>query len=539
MKSSRLESFCEAFYISGLENKEQVLLEAVRAVFVYHHIRKMGVELSDTPEDQERLFREMKRVSEENKFGHFPGDREFFHHLYSLADKLDLLELLVKLNQHERAGIVMVPDYLVHYLAEGFTGQTKTVLIAEAEKMAAGLRLLIKSKPEQEFTLTTEKYIIYMLLKAVFAECSNVRVVNQSIYRELLFKEQFDKIICIPSFGNRLTPEDTGKNFLTRESESTAIENLLQLVPPEGELTAVVPAKLTFASGPVQDFRRWILEHYCVSSIYALPEGIFRPFTSVKTYTITVSKTASQDTVAIGRLEENNYRLVQKQEHALPYDDFKQLEGWRIELFFVEAQEAIQRFKSSATEKIKLKEVAEIFRGKSVMKDDIQPGKIGVLNISNIDNGEILLDGIDTIQEEERKVKRYQLLKDDIVLTCRGTVNKVALTPVTERLVIASANIIVIRLDRRVLPGYLKIFLGSPVGQMLIKSFQRGTTVMNINPGDLGELEIPLIPMEQQRQIIEEFEAEHKKYRQALAEIEQRWARERDEIYSQFIDGGN
>lgn len=539
MKSSGLQSFCEIFYIRGLDNKEQVLLEAVRAVLVYRHIRKLGIELSDTAEDQERLFHEMKRVSEENKLGHFPGDREFFHHLYSLADKLDLLELLVKLNQHERTGIMMAPDYLVDHLAKSFAGTPKTVLIAEAEKMAASLHLLIKSKPEQEFTLTTEKYVTYMLLKTVFAECINVKIVNQSIYRELLFKEKFDRIICIPSFGSRLTPEDTGNNFLTRESECIAIENLMQLVRDEGKLTAVLPAKVNFASGSVQEFRRWILEHYRVDSIYALPEGIFRPFTSIKTYAITFSKTERQGAVAIGRLEEENYRLVPKQEHAMQYDDFKQLEDWRIELFFAEEQEAIQRFKSSAIEKVKLKEVAEIFRGKSIMKDCLQPGKIGVLNISNIEDGEILLDAIDTIQEEERKVKRYQLLKDDIVLTCRGTVNKVALFPETERLVIASANIIAIRLDRRVLPGYLKIFFESPVGQLLIKSFQRGTTVMNINPGDLGELEIPLIPMEKQMQIVEKFKAEHSKYRQALAEIEQRWAKERDEIYNQFIDGGN
>ena len=130
-------------------------------------------------------------------------------------------------------------------------------------------------------------------------------------------------------------------------------------------------------------------------------------------------------------------------------------------------------------------------------------------------------------------------MKDDVVLTCRGTVNKVALFPETEQLVIASANIIAIRLNPSILPAYLKIFLESPVGQMLIKSFQRGTTVMNINPGDLSEMEIPLLPLDKQAQIVDEFNAKHKTYRQALSEVEQRWAKEQKAIYNQFINGGN
>ena len=33
---------------------------------------------------------------------------------------------------------------------------------------------------------------------------------------------------------------------------------------------------------------------------------------------------------------------------------------------------------------------------------------------------------MDTIVEEERKVKRYELLKGDVVLSCRGTAIKAA-----------------------------------------------------------------------------------------------------------------
>jgi hypothetical protein len=49
----------------------------------------------------------------------------------------------------------------------------------------------------------------------------------------------------------------------------------------------------------------------------------------------------------------------------------------------------MQKFKSSHLEKMKLKEVAEEFRGKSILKKDTTLGSISVLNISNIENGDI------------------------------------------------------------------------------------------------------------------------------------------------------
>ena len=48
---------------------------------------------------------------------------------------------------------------------------------------------------------------------------------------------------------------------------------------------------------------------------------------------------------------------------------------------------------------------------KSILKKDTAVGNISVLNISNIENGEINYADMDTIVEEERKVKRYELLK--------------------------------------------------------------------------------------------------------------------------------
>ena len=200
---------------------------------------------------------------------HFPGDRDFFFDLYTLAESLNLVGLLSDLYKNERTGIVLAPDYLIAFLSEIVSDRVSSVMIAEAEKMAAGLQFLIDTNPEKKFTLMTDQYTIFLLLKTAFQEYQNVKVINQSIYRELLIADNFDLILSIPAFGGRLSIDETSKSFMTRETESIAIENLIRNINDSGRLVAVIPAKLTFASSQIKDFREWILENYGLDSIYS------------------------------------------------------------------------------------------------------------------------------------------------------------------------------------------------------------------------------------------------------------------------------
>ena len=122
-----------------------------------------------------------------------------------------------------------------------------------------------------------------------------------------------------------------------------------------------------------------------------------------------------------------------------------------------------------------------------------------MLNISNIENGQIDYSNMDTINEEERKVKRYELTTGDVVLSCRGTAIKSAVFKNQDKTIIASANLIVIRPKEKVKSEFIRIFFESPVGLAIIKSFQRGTTIMNINHSDIMEMEIPLLPIKSKK----------------------------------------
>ncbi len=125
-------------------------------------------------------------------------------------------------------------------------------------------------------------------------------------------------------------------------------------------------------------------------------------------YWITLSKQPVSQ-VILGRLGWKDGNLSPEMEQSLTPARFADRKDWRVDLYLADSQAELARYQASDIPKIKFKEVAEIFRGKSIMKKDIRPGEIAVLNISNLEEGEVLWDGLDTIAEERRKVRRYEL----------------------------------------------------------------------------------------------------------------------------------
>jgi len=489
-------------------------------------------ETSAFTKDKEKLFQYMKQATED-ELGFFPADRDDFWDIYEALKDIDLIDFTLEIYKNDRMGTVMSPLYLSSYISERMKKlKPQKILITEAEKHLAGLKLMVSQFKDSEFTLTTQLKPMYILLQLAFGEKRNVKIRFESIYTRCLEDEKFDYIYSLPAFGYK--PEEVGKRFLTRDSDGIAIENMLEHLGEAGTLDIIVPAKITFASMGYEKLREYIIKNFNVESIYILPEGTFRPATAIKTFMVTIT-TRYQEAIDIGILELNQRNFEIKDKKVIPIKEFLAHEDWRIELLLADDDENIQRFKSSNLEKVKLKDVAEVFRGKSILKKDTSLGSISVLNISNIEDGEIDYRNMDTIDEEERKIKRYELYTGDVVLSCRGTAIKSAVFEAQDKTIIASANLIVIRPKEKVKGEYVKIFFESPIGLAIIKSFQRGTTIMNINHADIMEMEIPILPLSKQQEMIDKYHEELKVYKEAIRIAEGRWSNIKENIYNELI----
>ncbi len=514
-------------YQRQISSREQLLNEMLRVKLT---LKKLEDNLHMI-NDKEKLFQFMKKTTED-ELGFFPADRDDFLDIFEALKDIDLIDFTLEIYKNDRMGTVISPVYLSTYISEKIWKlQPQKILITEAEKHLYGLRDMIKQCSNTELTLTTQLKPMSLLLKLAFGDNQNVKIRFASIYTECLPGETFDYIYALPTFGYK--PDESGRNFFTRDSDGVAIENMLGHLNKQGTLDIIVPAKITFTGMGYEKLRSYITKNFSVKSIYILPEGTFRPATSIKTYFFTITANP-QSNIEIGTMELNKgiFDVIDKK--MISTRELLAHEDWRIELLLSDDDENIQKFKSSNLEKVKLKEVAEVFRGKSILKKDTTLGSISVLNISSIENGEINYADMDTIDEEERKIKRYELLSGDVVLSCRGTAIKSAVFETQNKTIIASANLIVIRPKKKVTGEYIKIFLESPIGLAIIKSFQRGTTIMNINHSDIMEMEIPLTPMSAQREIINKYNDELAIYKSAISEAASRWAAIKNSLYNKL-----
>lgn len=527
--NSSIELILNTFYQRGITSREQLLTEILRIKRTLEIIEKE--DKGKILKDNEKLFQLMKKGTEQ-ELGFFPGDRDFFIKVLELCKDVDLIDYTFEIYKNDRMGVVIAPAYLTEFIYEFIDANNPaTILITEAEKHLSGLRALVEKYSEKLFTFTTQYPQMYLMLSLGFGQYDNVTVIHQSIYTELIANDKFDFIYCLPAFAGK--GDELNNRFITNQTDGIAIENMLSVMSDNGSLSVVAPARITFTGGNVAKLREHIVHNYYVDSILILPEGTFRPYTAIKTYLLNISNKLSE-TVTIGTVGYESDKFKVTEQKTISRTDFLKHEDWRIEIILSDDDENIKKFKSSNLERIKLKDLAEVFRGKSILKKDVSIGKIAVLNISNIDNGEINYADMNSIDEEERKIKRYELADGDLVLTCRGTAIKAAVFRKQDKTVIASANIIVIRPKAQVLGDYIKLFFESPIGTTLIKSFQRGTTIMNINHTDIMELEISIIPMSQQLDMVEKYKKEFQLYKETVIQAEKRWQDIRNKLYEKL-----
>lgn len=207
---------------------------------------------------------------------------------------------------------------------------------------------------------------------------------------------------------------------------------------------------------------------------------------------------------------------------------------WNIDKIFARQDDDWQNFQNSNTKRVTLSDIATSFRGKVVNSKD-ETGAIGVVNIANIKEFDIDYNSLDHLDTDERKISNYILQDGDILIPARGTTIKTAVFREQQYPCIASSNLIVIRPNKnQVSPTYLKIFLDSPLGVKQIKGLQQGTTLMNISYKDIMSVEIPMIPLEEQKVISEEYEKELSLYQNTISVANDRWQNVVKELQNKF-----
>lgn len=422
----------------------------------------------------------------------------------------------------------IVPSALVDEMEKNFTNSFQQILIPEAEKFSLCLERMVNKHKNSHFILTTMDSFYYRILCEMFRENEMVYVKQSNIYEYEFTSEKYDLILAVPLFGVRNVAKEN-RNFICREYDMIAVENLALHLKSEGILSIVLPARITFGGGDIKELRHFLQSMYCIKEIADLPAGIFEN-TGVKTYLLTLT-TGRTDEVVIkryvtdieNRRKDTFNKLIVQEETFVLENELYDMGDWNIERIFESQDEDWIKFQQSNVKKIELGAVTSIFRGKAVSKKDTY-GNIGVVNISNIGDYEVDYSSLDHLEEEERKVTNYLLEDGDLLIPARGTAIRVAIFKEQPYPCIASSNVIVIRsTDESLSTTFLKLFLDSPLGRKILITKQQGTAVMNISYKELKNIEIPFPSFEEQMSIAKEYEIELQTYKKAIQDAENRW----------------
>lgn len=505
--------------------------QTIHATVLVDEVRKMCEELNDkeTPETvYAALLEAADRIGVINPF----RDKEHFYIIYQESKKLPKLDwegAIEKTAAYSK--MLVLPTVLIKEYEKRFEKdiEPETVLIAEAERFVPNLQALIDNHINSRFVLTTQNNVYAKAFEKVFEGYDNVKIVVTDIYRYGFINSRFDLIFSCPSFGGRTLAED--KNFLCREFDMVALENLSLHLNNGGELVIVLPGRITFASGKIRDLRQFIQQNYTIKELAELPEGTMA-YTGIKVYLLDIENVRpSNDDIVICRYSAGERKsrrepitsLTVANDTFVMLSELEEQGDWSIDRIFAQQDEDYLNYQKSSVRKDLIGNVAQVFRGKAITKKDVT-GNIGVVNISNIGEYKIDYDGLDHLDEKERKVSNYLLQEGDVLLPARGTAIRTAVFHKQSYPCIASSNVIVIRPDETMLNSvYLKIFLDSPLGNKLISGAQQGMMVMNISYKDLNVLEIPMPTLEEQTKKAKEYTEQLNEYRSTIAKAEEKW----------------
>lgn len=448
------------------------------------------------------------------------GDEKLFYEVYKRINEMSnrtLVEYVCFVLSQERTSVI-VPDFLFPLMFK-HVSDAETVFVNDCDKYGVELYDLISANKNTTFYLTVKNDILSKLLPILYKD-ENVEFISPEIYTDAFTLKKFDLIVSFPIMGGREL--NSSGDFISRELSFIAAQNLLYHLTTSGKLVILLPAKIGFGGGDAEVLRHYISENYKVDEISSLPSRVFYPYMSINTYLLTIS-TGTTENICVKKYDLDDKKLIEKDTRLIFSDELEELNAWNVDMVFSVTDETVLAYKNSTVKKAHINEVAEVFRGKAIT-EKAEGGNVSVVNISNISDIGIDYANLETINEEERKVARYLLQDGDVLITTKGFSIKVAVFEKQPIMCIASSNLCVIRTQSRLLNGtYLKLFLESEVGIKLLKSLQRGTTIVNINYQDICQLEVPVPLLDDQIEVVNEYKQGLSLYVKTISAAESAW----------------
>lgn len=336
----------------------------------------------------------------------------------------------------------------------------------------------------------------------------------------------FDMIITHPPFGGIIDKEKTSHFSLSKfpgqkRMEWFFIERSLELLKTGGKLLMIVPDSL-LANESNRLIREFVLDHFKILGIISLQNFMHLFETNARASIMILEKTdfairddydifsavpeISDEVNDFTELKETatSFRkfMVTRKGKSIQYSTILESDMKRMdESYFT----GLKQVKKIQTQVRALAEIVEISVG--IRQNRLKQGGnvFAYVKANNIKDFEI--ENVSEKLKDKSPVENAMLQENDIVVTRSGTVGNVALVRNLNEKFLISDNVIKLRVkDRQIDPRYLVAFLASELGQAQIKQQSTGTTIKGISINGLARILIPILSLQEQKTIADEFE---------------------------------
>ncbi len=364
----------------------------------------------------------------------------------------------------------------------------------------------------------------------------------------------------------------------SKRSEVLFVDYMAEHLTPAGRAGIIVPEGIIFQSqNAYKQLRKMLVENYLVA-VVSLPAGVFQPYSGVKTSILLLDRALAKktDRVAFFKVENDGFDLgAQRREidkNDLPQvteklgeylgrlragesvDDFEPAptagvaepgveyttDSFQPTFGLIADKEKIaasgeynlsgERYRISiptisAWPMVELGNVAEVFNGitskKSAYKDS---GRIKVIKVKDFDEFGVSFDKDEKSWiDNEINTTKYLQYGDTLMINAAHSASHVAskigfLNTEPPIKSLPSGEITIFRASSEIIPLFLNKVLTSQIIRVELKALVKG---IHIYPKDIRRIQIPLPPLEVQREIVAEIEGYQRVIDGARAVIEQ------------------
>lgn len=355
---------------------------------------------------------------------------------------------------------------------------------------------------------------------------------------------QFDIVLANMPYSQR-TKHGRLYELPSANGDSICVQHCMKAISKtasNGRMALVVPEGFLFRKD-LSKTREYLLERCQLQSIISLPQGVFLPYTGVKTDIIYATKVNQKvkssekrkdfwyfDVKSDGYSLDNHRRKLDVPSDLTKFEEYRKLDKDQIDDMLKVGFEVIpldkvrqnsnilvgSRYRSMAVDCSSYPMVSlgdenyfEICSGgtPSSSVPEYWNGSINWITLTDLPADNFITE----IEQTERTITQLGLDNSNakvlpintVVVSTRATIGRIGITRTELATNQGFKNVIIKRKDE-ILPEYLAYTLTAKVGEMI--SLSSGATFKELSKENFCTLSIPLIPIEQQRRIVSELD---------------------------------